>query len=166
MLLVLRKYEEQAAVVEARRVFDPQLRRYINPFAVRVRIGLDPVLSFGRPRARFFNPFFLVGTLAIYEPFSVLAPAGVWWALYIDEYRAAGLIGLGWIVWRLVVDGFIMFRQIAMVDRLPTLFLKMVWSLATGIWLASLAYALVVVFLVMVAACALMAAHRDPRKRR
>ena len=142
-----------------------QHRNVVRP-ATRIRIGADPILSLGQGKElRLINPSFLLVEIMGREPFSVLPVTFGWFCLLLGEPVWAAMSISGGLVWRAIVDLFILSPAWLGDKKGSSVALKLAWVLATGVWLASLLYLFIAALLVLLVAVAFLASGTGKKRR-
>lgn len=154
-LLALRAREQRFEKGEATGIPQTDSECLHPPIGGRICMGHHPLLSFGRTASgRFWNPKFLLSVVLWKEPLSVIPGTVAWIAALLGAPFWAAVLGVFAIAWRVVWECSIAPRTApysAMIRRVSP---KIVWLIATNIWLASLATlgALLVVAMVIAVA--------------
>lgn len=106
----------------------------------RVRLGGEPLLSYGQPLTyRFINPKFLFSEVLLREPLSILPPAIGWLCVLLSEPQLGAEIIGGGLLWRVLWDWICLPEVWSSDQKAKTVCIKLTWCLATGVYVASIA---------------------------
>jgi hypothetical protein len=166
ILAVIRHQEAAAEKAQLVTSTDPVTGITLYPRPNRVRVGVTPVLVFGKPNTgRFFSPTFLLCEVLTRQPLALLPFVASWLCFVADVTPWSGyLLGFG-LVWRGVVDWSSLPKYWPTEERNRTVLLKLVWCAATGMWIASLVIFAWALILALFLVFALLAGGRSAKRR-
>lgn len=163
---ILRQREYAAEKAELVQHFDPNRRMFLCRRSHRVRLGVAPLLAFGRPgTARFLSPTFLLSQVLPREPMSVLPITLSWLFLLADAPGWGAIAVIVGVAWRAVVDWFLLPESWSSDERIETIKVKVAWCILSGVWLASIAAFAWAVLLGLMLVFALCAAGATKSRR-
>lgn len=158
LLGLLRQREYAAEKAELVPHFDPKQRMFLCRRSHRVRLGVAPLLSLGRPgTARFLSPTFLLSEVLPREPMSLIPFMLSWLFLLADAPGWAAIAVIVGVAWRAVVDAVLLPKSWSSEERIETIKVKIAWCLLSGVWGASIAvyvWAVLIALMVVLAMCA------------
>jgi hypothetical protein len=139
LLAILRQREIVAAKAELVPQFDPGRQIYVCRKSLRVRLGVEPILNFGRANTvRFLSPSFLFGEVLPREPLSVIPFTLAWLFLLADGPGWCAIAVIFGVSWRALVDALTLPKAWSADERIETVKLKLAWCILSGVWGASL----------------------------
>jgi hypothetical protein len=158
LLGLIRQQDSAAEKQELTQRFDPDRRIYVRQRTMRVRIGVAPLLSFGRPNtARLLSPTFLLTEVLPREAMSIIPFTISWLLLLAGEPTWWGITAAFGLAWRAVVDGNSLPDSWSKDERIQTVALKSTWCLLSGVWLGSIVafwWAVALAAILVLAMCA------------
>lgn len=158
ILGLIRQRESAAEKYESVLRLDPQRRIYVRQRTVRVRLGVAPLLGFGRTNtARFLSPTFLLTEVLPREPMSIIPLTTSWLLLLAGEPMWSAIAAVCGLTWRGVIDASSLPDTWSRDERIETVAKKLTWCSATSVWLASVVafwWAVLLAAILVLAMCA------------
>ena len=135
-------------------------------FTLRVRFGADAVLDAYPPaELSFWNPKFALSGIFAHEPASLLGPTAAWLAVLFGDPLMGAEIAGATLLWRVCYD-WVVLDKMTQRQRADTVGLKGIWIFSSGIWFASLIWALLSALIVVVIVIAVLMSQSGNTRRR
>lgn len=165
MLTVLRLADYAAAAAETRTIYDRTRGLNVARPAARIRFGRHPILGEISGGRGLLNPAFLLTTVLVREPMSILPMSYAWLEMVLGDLQTGIIVAAVALLWRLCFDLFTMPAEIPPHLRRITVGLKLLWVVTTGVWLATVFITFVCAVFVLMALAAFAASGGRKRRR-